>query len=124
MTEFPSLPPGFRTQKEYDEWIDEHAEHEADEFGSYYDGETVIPENVDVWVHDSPNPDGAWMDWVRLYDDVNRLGHTPIPDRTLDLPGNDVITCIGQAVAYAVRNDISRETLGHVRDDDRVVLDE
>ena len=119
-----SLPPTFQSQDQYDEWVDEWAEYEAREFGEYYEHDTVTVDDVEAWVHNSPNRRGDHVEWVRLYDAVHQFGHTPIEQTAIAVGPDEewAVSELAGVVRRAVQYDVARETIGLVRDDDRVTI--
>lgn len=115
------IPDTFINQDHYDEWLDELAENEVDEFldaprGPEYTGSPYHIDSIRSFVLESPQVAQADWQWVHIYRDVIEYGYNPIPEMEILIPAEDPIRKIATAARTGVITDLVYRTAVRLED--------
>lgn len=65
-----NLPDWFQSEEQYEAWLDELVQHEADELLEEFEEEDIHKDQIDVFVSESGQLAHPDSEWAKLYHDV------------------------------------------------------
>lgn len=103
-----TVPDQFHDQDHYNEWLEDLAETEMENYLRDMGDEALHVDSVHEYVYESPALDGGSdMEWAQLYFDVREYCNVWVMERKITIPHDDPFAATAIAVQMAIREDLA-----------------